>query len=53
MYTILETTTSRVLFSKSDNKVLEGQIAIEQVCYIDNPDGKDIYYDWSTKTFYL
>ena len=53
MYTILETTTNRVLFSKSDNEVLEGQTAIEQMCMIENPEGKDIFYDFENEIFYL
>ena len=53
MWTIIETTTNKVLFAKFDNEVLEGQVAIEQICTIENPDQKDIYYNFETQTFYL
>lgn len=53
MWTIIETTTNKVLFAKFDNEVLEGQVAIEQICTIENPDQKDIYYNFETKTFYI
>lgn len=53
MYTILETTTNRVLFAKYDNIVLENQIAIKQVCELENPDNKDFFYDFETQQFYL
>jgi hypothetical protein len=53
MYTIIDTTTNRLLFVKFDNEVLEGQVAIEQICTIDNPEQKDIYYNFETKQFYI
>jgi hypothetical protein len=53
MYTIIDTTTDRLLFVKSDNEVLEGQVAITEICTIDNPELKDIYYNFETQTFYL
>lgn len=53
MYTIIETTTNRLLFVKSDNQVLSGQVAIELICTIENPELKDIYFDFETQTFYL
>jgi hypothetical protein len=53
MWTIIDTTTNRLLFVKSDNEVLSGQVAITEICTIDNPELKDIYYNFETKTFYL
>jgi hypothetical protein len=53
MWTIIDSNTNRLLFVKSDNEVLEGQVAIEQICTIENPDQKDIYYNFETQTFYL
>jgi len=53
MYTIIETTTNKVLFAKFDNEVLSGQVAIEQICTLDNPEQKDVYYNFETKTFYI
>lgn len=53
MWTIIETTTNKVLFAKFDNQVLSGQVAIEQICTIENPNQKDIYYNFETQTFYL
>ena len=52
MYTIIDTTTNKLLFVKSDNEVLEGQVAIEQICTIENPEFKDIYYNFETQQFY-
>jgi hypothetical protein len=53
MYTIIDTTTNRLFFVKFDNEVLEGQVAIEQICTIENPEQKDIYYNFETKQFYI
>jgi hypothetical protein len=53
MYTIIDTTINRLLFVKSDNEVLSGQVAITEICTIENPEFKDIYYNFETKTFYL
>ena len=53
MYTIIDITTNRLLFVKSDNEVLSGQVAIEQICTIENPEQKDIYYNFETKQFYI
>jgi hypothetical protein len=53
MYTIIDITTNRLLFVKFDNEVLEGQVAIEQICKIENPELKDIYWNDKTKEFFL
>ncbi len=53
MFTILETTTNRVLFAKYDDIVLENQTAIKQVCQLENPDNKEIFYNFETQQFYL
>jgi hypothetical protein len=53
MYIIIEQSTSKVLFAKLDNEVLEGQIAIQKNCTIDNPEQKDIYYNFITEAFYI
>jgi hypothetical protein len=53
MWTIIDTTTNRLLFVKSDNEVLEGQVAITEMCTLENPDNLDIYYNFETQTFYL
>jgi hypothetical protein len=50
MYTIIEKSTSKVLFAKFDNEVLEGQIAINKVCTIESES--DIYYNFETEQFY-
>jgi hypothetical protein len=52
MYTIIDTTTNRLLFVKFDNEVLSGQVAITEICTIENPEFKDIYYNFETKQFY-
>lgn len=53
MFSIIDTTTNKLLFAKYDNEVLEGQIAVEQICTLENPDGKDIFFNFTTQTFYL
>lgn len=53
MYTIIEQSTNKVLFAKFDNQVLSGQVAIEQMCTLENPDGKEIYYNFDTQEFYI
>jgi hypothetical protein len=52
MYTIIDTTTNRLLFVKSDNEVLSGQVAITEICTIENPEFKEIYYNFETQQFY-
>ena len=53
MWTIIDTTTDRLLFVKSDNEVLEGQVAITEICTLENPEQKDIFFNFETKTFYI
>ena len=53
MYSIIETTTNKLLFAKYDNKVIEGQIAIDEICTLENPDGKDIFFNFTTHEFYI
>ena len=52
MYTIVNSVSGLVLFAKFDDQVLEGQIAIEKICSIENPEGKDVYYNFETQEFY-
>jgi hypothetical protein len=52
MWTILDL-NGKVLFAKFDNEVLEGQVAIEQICILENPEQKDIFFNFETKQFYL
>lgn len=42
-----------MLFAKNDNEVIKGQIAIDKICTLENPDGKEIYFNFETQTFYL
>jgi len=52
-YTILEQSTGRVLYCKKNNSVVENQVAITEMCTLENPELKDIYYNFETQTFYL
>lgn len=52
-FTILEKSTSKVLYCKKDDIVIDGQVAISQMCTIENPEAKEVYFNWETKTFYL
>ena len=51
MWTILDQ-NGKVLFAKFDNEVIDGQVAIEQICTIENPDNLDIYFNFETEQFY-
>jgi hypothetical protein len=51
-YTILEQATGKVLYCKKDDLVVENQIAITQMCILENPDNLDIYYNFETQQFY-
>jgi hypothetical protein len=55
MYSIIDTTTNQLLFAKYDNVVLEGQVAIEQICTIEreNPFDSEIFYNFETQEFYI
>jgi hypothetical protein len=53
MYTIVDSISGLVLFAKFDNEVIEGQTAINKVCTLENPKGKDVYYNFETKEFYI
>jgi hypothetical protein len=50
MYTIIDSTTGKVLFAKFDNEVLEGQIAIENICTLETD--KEIFFNFETNDFY-
>jgi hypothetical protein len=52
MYNIIDETTGLLLFAKSDNVVLEGQIAISEICDLENPEGKEIFFNFGTRQFY-
>lgn len=53
MYTIVEKSNGKVLFAKLDDEILEGQIAIEQICAIDNSEQKEIFFNFATNEFYI
>lgn len=52
MWTILDL-NGKVLFAKFDCNVLEGQIAVDEICTLENVDGKDIFFNFETNEFYL
>lgn len=52
-YTILEQSTGKVLYCKKDDIVIDGQVAITEMCTLENPELKDIYFNFDTKTFYI
>jgi hypothetical protein len=52
MWTILDQ-SGKVLFAKFDNEVLSGQVAINEICTLENPDNLDIYFNFETKRFYI
>lgn len=52
MYTIIDSTTGRVLFAKQDNEVLEGQTAITEILTEPSQDGDVWYFNFLTREFY-
>ena len=52
-FTIVNELTGNVLYCKKDNEVVENQIAITEMCTLENPNGKEIYFNFETQTFYL
>jgi hypothetical protein len=54
MFNIIDETTGLLLFAKSDNEVIEGQIAISEICTIEreNPFDSEIYFNFETQEFY-
>lgn len=50
MYNIVDATTGLLLFAKSDNVVLENQVAIEAICTIETTE--PIYWDFENELFY-
>jgi hypothetical protein len=51
MWTILDSISGLVLFAKFDNKCLEGQTAINQICSIEGDMPK--YWDFENEFFYI
>jgi len=52
MFTIINKKTGLVLFAKFDSECIEGQVAIEAMCTLSNPDNLPIYWDFQNKIFY-
>lgn len=52
MWTICDR-NGKVLFAKFDNEVLEGQIAIEHIYSGENPEDKELYFNFETENFEL
>jgi hypothetical protein len=52
-YTILEQATGKVLYCKKNDIVIDGQVAITQMCTLENPEQKDIFFNFETKQFYI
>lgn len=53
MFTIIDSTTGKVLFAKFGNEVLEGQTAIIAMLTEPIPDGMTAYWNFETQQFYL
>jgi hypothetical protein len=51
-YTIVDKESGLVLFCKRDNLVNENQVAIVEMCTLENPEGKEIYFNFETHEFY-
>jgi hypothetical protein len=51
-YTIIDKESGLVLFCKKDDIVIDGQVAITEMYTLENPEFKEIYYNFETKQFY-
>lgn len=51
-FTILEEATGLVLFCKKDDIVSEGQVAITEMCTLENPNNLPFYWDFENEIFY-
>jgi hypothetical protein len=52
-YTIVDKVSGLVLFCKKDNTVTENQVAIIEMCMLENIEGQEIFFNFETKTFYI
>jgi hypothetical protein len=52
-FTIIDKETGLVLYCKRDNIVTQGQVAIVEMCTLENPDDKEIYFNFGTQEFYI
>lgn len=52
MYTIVDE-QGKVLYCRLDLPTVEGEIAIDEICNLENPDGKEIYFNFETEQFYI
>ncbi len=51
-YTIVDKESGLVLYCKHDNTVTQNQVAITEMYTLENPEFKEIYYNFETKQFY-
>jgi hypothetical protein len=51
-YTIVDKESGKVLFCKKDNSVTENQIAIVEMCMLENIEGQEIFFNFETQQFY-
>jgi hypothetical protein len=51
-YTIVDKESGKVLFCKKDNSVTENQVAIIEMCMLENIEGQEIFFNFETKEFY-
>jgi hypothetical protein len=52
-YTIVDKETGKVLFCKKDNSVTENQVAIVEMCNLENIEGQEIFFNFETQEFYI
>jgi hypothetical protein len=52
-YTIVDKVSGLVLFCKKDNTVTENQVAIIEMCMLENIEGQEIFFNFETKQFYI
>jgi hypothetical protein len=51
-YTIVDKESGKVLFCKKDNSVTENQVAIIEMCMLENIEGQEIFFNFETQEFY-
>jgi len=52
-YTIIDKESGLVLYCKHDNTVTQNQVAITEMYTLENPEQKDIFFNFETKQFYI
>jgi hypothetical protein len=53
MKTIIEKETGLLLYCRPDEPTESNELAISEMCTLENPEQKDIFFNFETKQFYI